>query len=297
MGLLINTSLATAFVAGMAALFAPCCITVLLPTYLASIFRQKRKVFLMTFLFFLGILVVFLPLGLGFGILGKYISQFHDQIYFLGSLFLIFLGTSILYGSHLSLPFSFSTGLRDKSAISVFVLGIFSGLATTCCAPVLAGVLALSILPGSVFWGGMYSLVYVLGMTLPLFVIALFLDKIDLTEKLNFFNKQVKYKIFGKDISVSFAGFFSGLMFLALGILILVLLLSGNLRMESHYQTTINIYSAKFLSSTSQFLAKIPSSVFPIFFLALLFVIIKLATGRKFKSSDKGKSNQSCCGS
>lgn len=289
MDVLINTSLATAFVAGMAALFAPCCITVLLPTYLASIFRQKRKVFLMTFLFFLGILVVFLPLGLGFGILGKLISQYHDQIYFLGSLFLVFLGASILYGSHLSLPFSFSTGLRDKSAISVFALGIFSGLATTCCAPVLAGVLALSILPGSIFWGGMYSLVYVLGMTLPLFVIALFIDKIDFTEKLKFFNKQVKYNLLGKDVSVSFAGFFSGLMFLALGILILTLLLSGNLRMESHYQTTINIFSAKLLNSVSQFLAKIPSFVFPLFFFGLLLAIIKLATGRKFKNNNEEK--------
>ncbi len=295
MGFLINTSLATAFVAGMAALFAPCCITVLLPTYLASIFRQKRKVFLMTFLFFLGIMIVFLPLGLGFGVIGKYISQFHDQIFFLGSLFMIFLGASILYGSHFSLPFSFqsASGPRGRNAASIFILGIFSGLATTCCAPVLAGVLALSVLPGSIFWGGTYALVYVLGMTLPLFAIALFMDKTDIAGKLKILNKPVKYRLMGKEVSVSLAGFFSGLMFSALGILILVLLLSGNLKMESHYQAVVNIYSAKLLGSTSRILAKIPFYVFPLFFFALVFTIVKLAISRKSKNEDDEKSSHS----
>ena len=79
MDILINTSLITAFVAGIAALFAPCCITVLLPAYLASIFKQKKKVFFMTFVFFLGIFLVFLPLGLGFGWFGRLINQFHGH--------------------------------------------------------------------------------------------------------------------------------------------------------------------------------------------------------------------------
>ncbi|KKT78169.1 MAG: Cytochrome c biogenesis protein transmembrane region, partial [Candidatus Giovannonibacteria bacterium GW2011_GWC2_44_8] len=76
---LIIASLITAFIAGIAALFAPCCITVLLPSYLGSIFREKRKVFLMTFVFFLGLLAVFLPLGMGAAGLGKLFSRYHDQ--------------------------------------------------------------------------------------------------------------------------------------------------------------------------------------------------------------------------
>src|SRR3989344_2347675 len=75
-----DASLITAFIAGIAALFAPCCITVLLPSYLGSIFREKRKVFLMTFVFFLGLLAVFLPLGMGAAGLGKLFSRYHDQI-------------------------------------------------------------------------------------------------------------------------------------------------------------------------------------------------------------------------
>ena len=153
-GLLIISSLVTAFLAGIAALFAPCCITVLLPAYLGSIFRQKRTVILMTFVFFLGLLAVFLPLGLGIAGFGQMIKENHDIIFIIGGVFLACLGISILLGRHFSLPFTPRPNMQVQGAASVFALGVFSGFATLCCAPVLAGVLALSILPGSIFWGG-----------------------------------------------------------------------------------------------------------------------------------------------
>src|SRR3989344_5306586 len=109
---LIIASLITAFIAGIAALFAPCCITVLLPSYLGSIFREKRKVFLMTFVFFLGLLAVFLPLGMGAAGLGKLFSRYHDQIYIVGGVFFLFLGASILLGLHFSMPFSIRPKLK-----------------------------------------------------------------------------------------------------------------------------------------------------------------------------------------
>ena len=93
---LIIASLITAFVAGIAALFAPCCITVLLPSYLGSIFRERQKVLLMTFVFFLGLLAVFLPLGLGAAGLGQLLSKYHDPIFIVGGIFLLLLGASIL---------------------------------------------------------------------------------------------------------------------------------------------------------------------------------------------------------
>ena len=65
MELVAAASLITAFVAGMAALFAPCCIGVLLPSYLASVFKTKTEIFLMTFVYYLGLLTIFMPLGFG----------------------------------------------------------------------------------------------------------------------------------------------------------------------------------------------------------------------------------------
>src|SRR3989344_1981867 len=155
---LLLASLVTAFIAGIAALFAPCCITVLLPTYLSSIFRQKRTIVAMTLIFFLGLLAVFLPLGLGFAGIGALFSKNHDWIFITGGAFLLLLGASILLGFHFSIPFTKHPKSKIRGAGSVFILGIFSAFATLCCAPVLAGVLALSVLPGSLFWGAMYAL-------------------------------------------------------------------------------------------------------------------------------------------
>ena len=149
MELLLGASIIATFIAGVAALFAPCCITVLLPSYFASIFREKYNVFLMTFIFFLGIFTVFLPIGLGAGILSQIFKQYHDIIYGLAGIFMLVLGTILLLGIHISMPFRVNPAFKKHNAISVYTLGIFSGIATTCCAPVLAGVLTLSVLPGS----------------------------------------------------------------------------------------------------------------------------------------------------
>lgn len=258
MDILIGSSLIVAFIAGIAALFAPCCITVLLPAYLGSIFRQKRTVFLMTFVFFLGLLVIFLPLGLGAAGLGQLFSEYHNFIFVIGGLFLLFLGASILLGIHFSLPFSIGHNIKVRGAGSIFILGIFSGFATICCAPVLAGVIALSALPGSIFWGGLYSLTYVLGMVIPLFAIALFVDKTNIIERLKIFKKRISYSLAGKRINLTAADVVSGITFFLMGVLILYLAKTGQLAMSGKgYQTAINIYLANFTDLVKQFLSRI----------------------------------------
>lgn len=252
---LIIASLITAFIAGIAALFAPCCITVLLPSYLGSIFREKQKVIWMTFVFFLGLLTVFLPLGLGMAGLGKLLSKYHDPIFIVGGIFLFILGTSILLGWHFSMPFSFHSKLKIAGTGSVFMLGIFSGFATMCCAPVLAGVIALSVLPNSIFFGGLYSLAYVLGMVAPLFLIAYLLDKNDFTQKLMESNKRISFSIGGRKIDLAIADLISGVTFLLMGIFILYLAQTNQLAMGGGgFQTKINIYLNQLVQTISGWL-------------------------------------------
>ena len=271
---LIIASLVTAFIAGISALFAPCCITVLLPAYLGSIFRQKRTIMLMTLVFFMGLLAVFLPLGIGFASLGALFSKYHNLLFALGGIFLLFLGASILLGMHFSLPFSKHPKMKVKvqGAGSVFVLGIFSAFATLCCAPVLAGVLALSILTGSIFWGGMYAIVYVLGMVSPLFILAYFMDKSDLGNKLSFFKKQLSYSVASKKIEITVAELASGIMFLFMGMFILYLAKAGKLAMSSDYQVSVNIFMANMTNSINSFFAKTPS----IMLVAVLIIVAAL---------------------
>ena len=255
MEILIIASLITAFIAGIAALFAPCCITVLLPSYLGSIFKEKKAVMLMTFVFFLGLLAVFLPLGLGAASLGKLFSQYHNPIYIAGGIFLSLLGLSILLGGHFSMPFSIHPKLKIAGAGSVFTLGIFSGFATMCCAPVLAGVIALSVLPNSIFWGGLYSLVYVLGMVAPLFLIAFLLDKNNFAKKLMESNKRITYSIGGRFVSLAIADLISGATFLLMGLFILYLAKTNQLAMGGGMlQTKINIYLNQFVQTITGWL-------------------------------------------
>ena len=226
----------------------------------------------MTLVFFAGLLAVFLPLGLGFASLGVLFSKYHNLLFALGGIFLLFLGASILLGMHFSLSFSSHPKMKVKGAGSVFVLGIFSAFATLCCAPVLAGVLALSILPGSIFWGGVYALVYVLGMVFPLFILAYFMDKSDLGNKLNFFKKQVSYSIAKKKIEITIAEMLSGITFLLMGMLILYLARMGKLAMSSNYQVSVNIFMANMTSSINSFFTKIP----PIIWVGMLIAAIIL---------------------
>ena len=273
MELLISASFIASFFAGIAALFAPCCITVLLPTYFASIFKQKSTVFLMTFVYFLGILSIFLPIGLGVSFLTQIFSQYHDTIFLIGGIFLIFLGMTLLLGQQMSLPFSVHPKLKGQDFISVYVLGIFSAVATTCCAPVLAGVLTLSALPGSVFLGGIYTLAYVLGMVLPLFIIAFTLDKVDFTQKFVAFRKRVSYSVLGQKVSLTFANLFSGLMFLVLGIVIIYLAKTSQLTSHSSYQVSLNIYLTKFINGIGRFTQLIPEVGWAVIFISIaLFV-------------------------
>jgi len=58
---LLQTSLIAAFVDGIVALFAPCCISFLLPAYLGNVFKEKEKVVLMTLIFGTGIFAVMMP--------------------------------------------------------------------------------------------------------------------------------------------------------------------------------------------------------------------------------------------
>src|SRR3989338_1625728 len=275
---LVGTSLIAAFVAGVAALFAPCCITVLLPSYLGNIFREKYKIFFMTFVFFLGVATVFLPIGLGASFLAQAFSKYHNIVFSVGGIFLVVLGITMLLGKKFSTPISVRDGMK-KHVSSIYVLGIFSAIATTCCAPVLAGVLTLSMASGTIVWGVLYTLAYVLGMTLPLFIIAAFLDKTNLTEKFTGAKKTVAMRLGSFNWQITVSELISGLIFLLMGGYITYLAFSSKLFVHSDYQLEMNILNAKFLGAINGFTSLIPEYIWALLFIGIVtsisYVFIK----------------------
>ena len=282
MDLLVSASFIAAFLAGIAALFAPCCITVLLPTYFASIFKQKRKVFFMTFIFLLGLLTVFIPIGLGISAISQTLRDYHDLIFISGGFFILILGTLLTLGKQFSFSSIVHPKLKNYDIFSVFMLGIFSGIATTCCVPVLAGVLALSAISGSYILGSLYTLTYVLGMVTPLFILSAYLDRVNFTDKFFAFRKPITFNIFKFKITNTIANLFSGLMFLLIGIVILYLAFSDKLTMQNDYQLSVNIFIAQITKIIGNFTKFIPESVWGFIFSGI-FILLIIKAFKEFK--------------
>ena len=169
---IMGGSAAAAFVAGMIAFFAPCCSGVMLPTYLAAIAGGNRfRIARLTAIYVAGVAAIVWPITLGAAAIGQWTNRFHPQLFAIGGLMMLFTAVTLWRGSMLPLPIPQPE--LTGTAGSVFVLGVFSGAATACCAPVLAGAVALSALQGTWLGGFLLGGAYILGIVFPLVILAL----------------------------------------------------------------------------------------------------------------------------
>jgi cytochrome c biogenesis protein CcdA len=170
---ILGGSAAAAFVAGMVAFFAPCCSGVMMPTYLAAIGGGNRfRVARLTAIYVAGVAAIVLPITLGAGAIGQWTSRYHPQLFVIGGLMMIMTAITLWRGSILPIPMLRQPELTGTAG-SVFVLGVFSGAATACCAPVLAGAVALSALNQTWLGGLAMGGAYLMGIVTPLVLIAL----------------------------------------------------------------------------------------------------------------------------
>lgn len=222
MSFLFGVSLTASFLAGVLALFAPCCITFLLPSYLGTIFKETKKVAFYTIIFALGLSFVLVPVSLGFRFFVFFFDSYHAQVYYLGGLFLIFMGVMTLKPVfHFPQIFHFKREInKNVNVLSVFSLGFMSGLTSSCCAPVLFAAVTLTTLAPSVFQAVVVAFSYVLGIVFPLFVISLFYKKATL--KLTAEKRQKLYSVF------KFLGAF---IFILSGVLIIIAAALGKIQM------------------------------------------------------------------
>src|SRR6266700_8265494 len=172
-------SVLAAVIAGAIALFAPCCISVMLPAYFASSFPNRRVLVAMTFLFAAGIATIILPIALGAAVLQRLLTAQHTAIYVTGGLVVLALAIYVLLGGQMHLPMPGRRAGGKTGVLSVYTLGTFSGMASSRCPPLLAGVIALSSVASSFLLALGPGTAYVFGMVAPLFVIALLWERFD----------------------------------------------------------------------------------------------------------------------
>lgn len=178
--LFFGISLTASFLAGILALFAPCCITFLFPSYLGTIFRDGKKIMWYTVVFALGLSFILIPVALGVRFFIGFFDTYHSIIYYLGGLVLIFMGVMTIKPIlHLPQFFSFNPKIdKNVNSASVFGLGLMSGLTSSCCAPVLFAAVTLTSLSPTLLQAALVSFSYVLGIVFPLFILSLFYKRI-----------------------------------------------------------------------------------------------------------------------
>ncbi len=241
----------------------------------------------MTFVFFLGLLAVFIPIGLGFTLLTQSIRQFHNTIFLVGGIFLTLLGLGLTIGFKFPLPSPVHPRLTRYDAFGIFGLGVFSAIATTCCAPVLAGVLALSTLGGSYLASSLYILTFVLGMVVPLFILSTILDKTNATQKIFAWRKPLTFRLFGVPITNSITNLLAGITFLVMGITVAFLSLTNRLAMRSSYQLQTNLLIAEVTKWIGQYTNKVPEAIWAVLFLTIFILIITIAVKQFVMKNNK----------
>ena len=191
----LGGSAIAAFVAGVIALFAPCCISVMLPAYFASSFQNRSVLTAMTLLYAAGIATVILPLVLGAAFLRQFFVAEHTWTYSTGGVLLLAMALFTLLGGKLQLPMPGRSAAGKAGPLGIYSLGAFSGVASSCCAPVLAGVIALSSVAPSFAVALGLGAAYVFGMVAPLFVISLFWERYDWRSSRLFRPRAISWKI------------------------------------------------------------------------------------------------------
>ncbi|MEK9173108.1 MAG: cytochrome c biogenesis CcdA family protein [Patescibacteria group bacterium] len=292
MELIFSASILAAFLAGMVALFAPCCITVLLPAYLASAFREKKNIIRMTLVFFSGIAVILIPIGLGAAWLASIFQDFHKEMYLIGGSFMVLLAVLSIFGKSLAMiPMlkNIKPKLSASHPQSVFVLGILSGAATSCCAPVLAGAVTLAVVSGA-FWKALVvTFAYVFGMVFPLFLAAYFYDKFKLEKSKIIQGKIMEFRIGGKDYFVHSTNLLAAGIFLLIGVTMVALGFSGDTYWAPSFQVAIGNYLNKLTISFFETTKWIPEAIWAVLIPGIFVYLVYRAfkKGREKKVNDQ----------
>ena len=259
-GIFFGTSLLAAFVAGAVALFAPCCIVFMFPAYLGAAVRNRRwRLVPFTFVFAAGLALVLVPVTLGVGLLTRPLLRYHALIYSFGGLLMLAMAVFAVTGKTWSLPMlKGSPDLRRTDSAGVFALGVFSGAASSCCAPVLAGVVTMSAVAPSLPMAAVIGLAYVFGMVFPLLVMTLVWDRSGLRQSRRIRGRDIHWSLWGRRFHTNTLNLIAAGAMGAMGLLFIFLAVTGA-SLVSETQAGVAGWIEDLLKPVVDFLAPIPN--------------------------------------
>lgn len=185
-----------AYLGGVLALLSPCS-GAILPAFFAYSFETKGRLVRMTYVFYLGLALVFVPISGASSLVSNFVLDNAELIFAIGGGLLIAFGVVALVGfdlGRLTAMVGFEPSTVGQSRVQeakteegkVYAMGAVFGFATSSCtAPILSGLVALSVTSGlsSLAAVGLF-LVFALGIVTPLFVLAVLFDKSEMVERM-----------------------------------------------------------------------------------------------------------------
>lgn len=283
--LLLSGTVITAFLGGVVALLAPCCISVMLPAYFATSFHRRTQLAAMTLVFAAGIATIILPLGLGASAISRLLVGQHRFVFTAGGLAMIAAGVAMGAGWKFMLPMPGRRGSGHGIA-SVYSLGVFAGAASACCAPVLAGVAALAGASASFPVAVTVGAAYVTGMVAPLAALALVWDKRDWGRARIFGGWGVTIRLGSRRRRIAGPGLLSGGVLAAMGVLTILFALRGPAMTLSGWQLRVSAWLGHASAVVQHHLTWLPG------WAGLLVLLVAAATFVRAARRRDGRPNQ-----
>lgn len=209
------------FVAGVLSFISPCTLPIL-PAYFAFTFQSDRKrVAVMTWTFFLGLALIFSLLGASSSALGSLLNRNIILLTRLGGALLLVFGVMSIIGRGFTGP-AFQAN-RSATLGGSFLFGATFGLGLTpCIGPILAGLLTIAA-GQSMARGTLMLFVYALGVGLPLMLVSTFIGdrpRDSLVWRI-LRGRGWSVTILGQPLHLHSTSVLSGLLFLALGMVMI----------------------------------------------------------------------------
>lgn len=174
----MEIGLLAAFLGGALALLSPCG-ALLLPAFFASTVQSRGRLVIHGAVFFGGLAVLLVPLGLGASFFGAALASHRGLLITVAGWMIIAFGAMQLLGLGFDLG-RMLPGVRTVQTSAsqrvglprTFLLGTVSGVAGFCSGPILGAVLTMAATEDSRLVSGTMLAVYAAGMVVPLMALA-----------------------------------------------------------------------------------------------------------------------------
>lgn len=212
---MIKVSFIAAFLGGFLTLL-PSCGPFMLPAFFAYAFKEREKLIASTLIFFAGFLAAFIPLGLSITYLTRLLFVNQATVNTIAGIFLFILAIFALFGFNIPLiPKTKPTEPQKKDSVSLFIFGVTFGLATSACtAPIFGAIITLAAVAGIGFKSIGLLFTFALGMIFPLFLLAFYFDRIDMSRLRHWFFRPLIWKFPLTNILSAALFIFLGILFI-----------------------------------------------------------------------------------